>query len=74
MITPQELQRLLELLDVTHTDEIDCTEFLHRVAGYVERLEASGKLPPGYEDVAQHLEVCPECNEELEALYRALRG
>lgn len=68
-----ELFRLLELVDVTEVDEIDCSEFLERVGGYLERLGPDGRAPEGYEDVVQHLRVCPECFEELRLLYRALR-
>lgn len=72
--TRDELLALLRLVDITEANEIDCGEFLHRVAGYLERLGPDGTPPPGYEDVVQHLRVCPECLEELEELYRALRG
>lgn len=70
-----DLDELLRLVDLTRAEEIDCTEFLHRVAGYVERLGGQElEVPPGYEDVAHHLRVCPECTEELDALCRALQG
>lgn len=69
-----DLLRLLELLDVTEVEEIDCEEFLHRVAAFAERLHDGAVPPPGYEKVAQHLKVCPECLEEYESLYRTLRG
>jgi len=71
---PRDLRKLLELVGVTCAEEIDCTEFLHRVAGYLEQLGPDGMPPRGYEDVVQHLRVCPECLEEVEELYRALRG
>lgn len=69
-----DLRRLLTLLDVTAVDEIDCHEFLHRIAGFLERLGPDGTPPAGYEDVVLHLKLCPECLEEFEALYRELRG
>lgn len=69
-----ELRRLLHLLDITAVDEIDCTEFMHRVGAYTEQIEAGRVPPPGFEAVTQHLRVCPECVEEFEAMYRALRG
>ncbi len=72
--TRDDLLRLLQLLDITAVDEIDCTEFLHRAAGFVERYEPGGAHPPGYEDVVQHLKACPECLEEFQALYAALRA
>ena len=68
-----DLLRILKLVDLTEVDEIDCSEFLNRVAGFVERQGEMGKLPPGYEEVAHHLRVCPECTEEFEVLCRVLR-
>ena len=73
-VSRDELRKLLELVDVTRDQEIDCSELLDRLAGYIERFEPDGPPPPGYEDVLQHLRVCAECFEEFEALYRALGG
>ena len=72
-VSREELRKLLQLVDITAVDEIDCTEFLHRVAGYLERLGPDGTPPPGSEAVVHHLRVCPECLEEFEALYRLVR-
>lgn len=63
----KSLAELLALLDATETREIDCEEFLSRVATYVERVD-SEQLPTALQSVAQHIRVCPECREELEAL------
>lgn len=68
----EELMTLLELVDLTRPVEIDCDEFLARVSGYLEELAARDELPPGYDDLLHHLRVCPECQEEFEALYEAL--
>lgn len=69
--TREELLALLQLVDITRSQEIDCDEFLARVAGFIERLGPKGSLPKGYEEVVHHLRVCPECLEEYEALYEA---
>ena len=68
-----DFRKLLQLLDVTGAHEIDCTELLHRIAGYLERLGPDGAPPQGYEDVVRHLRLCPECLEEFEAMLQALR-
>lgn len=70
-ITRDELVALLRLVELTEPREIDCEEFVARVAGYVERL-GDAPAPPGARALLHHLEVCPECREELEALLRAL--
>ncbi|MEM7233287.1 MAG: hypothetical protein AAF517_14010 [Planctomycetota bacterium] len=72
-VTPEELMDLLRLVDITNPEEINCEEFLSRVAGYVERLVAGDVSPDGYESVVHHLKVCPECLEEFRALYAAYR-
>jgi hypothetical protein len=72
-----DLLKLLHLLDVTATDEIDCDEFLHRAAGFVERYDpddGEARIGPEHAALVQHLKVCPECLEELRALYAALRA
>ena len=71
--SPEELRCLLELLDITDAEEIDCGEFLDRVAGYLERLGPGGTPPPGCESIVHHLRICPECTEEFDALYRAFQ-
>lgn len=73
-LDPNELRELLRLLDLTRAEEIDCEQFLHRSAAYVERVLAAGAPPPGFDDVALHLRICPECAEEFDVLYDALRA
>ena len=71
--TEQDLLKLLRLLDITEAREIDCTEFMHRAAGFVETMHAGAEIGEEHADVIHHLEICPECLEEYRALYRALR-
>ncbi len=63
----EKLRELLILLDATEAEEIDCDEFLDRVAAYVDHVNAE-ELPQALRTVSQHASVCPECREELEAL------
>ena len=70
----EDLLKLLRLLDITAVEEIDCTEFLHRAAGFVERFDPNGAHLPEHDDVVRHLKLCPECMEEFAALYEALRA
>lgn len=78
MSVPREdLIKLLQWLDVTAGDEIDCEEFVQSVGALIDRLDLSklpaDKQPPaGFERVLHHLEVCPECLEEYCALIDAL--
>ena len=72
-LSREDFTRLLRVLDATEQQEIDCSEFLGRVAGFIERFDPEAQPPRGYEDLVQHLRVCPECLEEFEALYQVLR-
>jgi len=69
-LSSEDFTKLLRVLDVTKVQEIDCAEFSSRVAGFVERFGPQLVPPHGYEALIQHLEVCPECLEEFEALYQ----
>lgn len=66
-------RELLRSLAATADVEIDCDEFLDRVARSLEGATAEASRERVAEPVAQHAEVCPACRQELEAL-RALLG
>lgn len=71
--TREELLKLLELVSITRPEEIDCDGFLGRVSGLLDRITL-GESPVSDDDaLLHHLKICPECLEEYEALYRALR-
>ena len=72
-ITRDDLQRLLRLLDLTEAQEIDCDEFLDRVAEFAERAELSPATSPEDARLIRHLKICPECTEEFDALCAVLR-
>lgn len=59
---------LARLLALTRTDEIDCDGFSEHLAALIE-----GNVEPELETLLEHhRELCPECDEEREALARAL--
>lgn len=68
------LRGLAEVLLKSRPDELTCDEWLDRVGGYAETTAAGEPPPPGSELVAHHLDICPECREEFEALVAALRA
>ncbi len=67
IISHAKLLGLLRAIAFTKPEEVDCEEFLSAVSGYVESL-ANGQPVPCSDAIHQHLEVCPECLEEYEAL------
>jgi len=62
---------LAKLTAVTRPDEIPCDDWLDLVAEYVDLLKAGAEIPTRLGAVKDHVEVCPECAEELAALLDA---
>ncbi len=74
LLTSNQRLTLLRMLEATAPEELDCSEVLHRVAGFVERFESGSAPPPGYDDVIAHLRICVECREEFEVLHGVLHS
>ena len=70
--TREQLAALARQLAATAPDEIDCDAVLGRVGAYLEATRSGDEIAPELETVRQHLEVCPTCLEEFEALVRAM--
>lgn len=68
------LERFIDMLENTHEEELSCEDVHWLMAQYAEALEQGhdpGKLMPL---VRQHLELCHECEEELEAVLAILQA
>ena len=73
-IHPKALQELLRLTANTAEHELTCEESGESVHRYVEfRVSGSGPLPEDLRGVKQHLSVCPDCVEIVEAIVAAVR-
>ncbi len=70
--TREQLAALAQQLASTAPKEIDCEAVLDRVAAYLETTRSKVTLPPELDTVGLHLEVCPSCLEEFQALVRAV--
>lgn len=71
-LPPAMLTRLLRQVGQTQAREIACDEayrFMDRLAERVARGEDTACFMP---QVQQHLDRCPDCREEFDALLRAL--
>ena len=71
-ISREELAKLLELIELTQEEEINCEEFLSLLPKYLEKLRDQRVLEPEHKAVLHHLKICPECREELDGLIDAL--
>lgn len=66
----EQLKELLRIVLATEPTEIDCDEFLARVGACLEAIGPDERIPDDFRVVSQHLEVCPECKEEFDALLK----
>jgi hypothetical protein len=68
-----QIESLLRLLSITREHELNCNEFLDKVAEVAEWEFAGKPIPDELEAVRHHLALCTECGEEYEALITALK-
>jgi hypothetical protein len=74
MQQPAEFQKLIRMIEKTQENELSCDEVYHLLDQYTEivhRGEDALKLMPL---VKHHIEICPDCREEFEALLRILQA
>lgn len=73
-MSPEQIKQLVINIANTQDVELDCGDsyaLLDEYAELVARGEEAGKLMPLVE---HHLEMCPGCNKQYEALARILRA
>jgi DNA-binding transcriptional MerR regulator len=73
-MSSQDMQNLLHRLEKTQEEEYSCDEaheLMDQFAEMVMRGEDAAQIMPL---VQHHLEMCPDCAEELEALLTILEG
>jgi len=68
------MRKMMRMLEMTREEEYSCEEVHTLLDQYVEavvEMEDSAQLMPL---VKHHIELCPDCREELEALLRILEA
>jgi hypothetical protein len=71
-LTRKQLQYFVGMLEVTREQELDCGECQNCAAEFAERQLAGLPLDEALARVEHHIQLCPECREELLALKRIL--
>ena len=75
MLPRQQAKDLLALLHATRAEELTCEECVALLSEYVDHADAQPVPDAGRADlqaVREHLELCPFCSEECEALRKSL--
>lgn len=74
MQLPAEFQKLIGMVEKTQEIELSCDEVYQLLDQYTEIIhqgENAQKLMPLVE---HHIDICPDCREEFEALLRILQA
>jgi hypothetical protein len=73
-LDPTVLKHMARGIMTTRPDEIDCTECFEQVDQFVELTLAGKNAAEALPLVEDHLNRCPGCREEFEALLAALHS
>jgi len=74
MQMPADVQKLIQMVENTQEVEFSCEDVFNILDQYTElvyRGDDSAELMPLVE---HHIEICPDCREEFEALLRILEA
>jgi len=72
-LTKDQIQTLVGLIATTQPDNISCDECLGKVGEFAERALDGRELSEGMKVIERHLQQCPCCHDEYEALLIAIR-
>lgn len=72
--SPEKIPGLVRMIDQTQEIEFDCKEVYALMDRYAEMIARGEDPSPLMPLVQQHLEMCPDCREELEKLVQILRA
>lgn len=71
---PAAMQAMLEQLARTQPQELSCDEVYEVLDSFAERAHRGEDAAALMPLVQHHLELCPDCREELAALLRSLEA
>ncbi|WP_437993376.1 hypothetical protein [Sorangium sp. So ce145] len=71
-LSQEEIRDLARVVLATKPDELICDEWLEHAPRYAELVAEGAPVPEALVEAAQHLDLCPECAEELRACLLAL--
>lgn len=71
-LSEQQISSLLGLVAQTEEDKIDCDTCFNDIAQFAEANLAGAEVPEALKLVERHLQQCPCCKDEFQALRNAL--
>ncbi len=73
-LNAEQVRTLMQVLELTEEEELDCDGCLDRMAELVEKRLAGVEAGEAMRLVEAHLAICPECVEELDAIRAAIEA
>ena len=70
---PAVLQKVLHMLALTEQDELSCDAVYAVLDQFAEAAQRGENLLTFMPLVRQHMDMCPDCREEYEALLRTMQ-
>ena len=74
MQLPEEFQKLLRMIENTKEVEFSCDDVYHLLDQYSEAVVQGENAEQLMPLVEHHINICPDCREEFEALLRVLQA
>ena len=71
---PAEFQKLIGMVEKTQDIELSCDEVYHLLDQYTEVVDRGDNAQKLMPLVEHHIDICPDCREEFEALLRVLQA
>jgi len=74
MQLPAEFQKLIQMVEKTQEIELPCDDVYQILDQYTELVYQGKNAQELMPLVEHHIEICPDCREEFEALLRILQA
>jgi hypothetical protein len=74
MQLPAEFQKLIQMVEKTQEIELPCDDVYQILDQYTELVYQGENAQELMPLVEHHIEICPDCREEFEALLRILQA
>ncbi|HMD89370.1 MAG TPA: hypothetical protein VKF38_09430 [Anaerolineaceae bacterium] len=71
-IDKEKFQQMLKVIEQTRPDELSCDEIENLLCQFSEVVQEGGEAAGLMPLIEHHLQICPDCREEFEALLRVL--
>lgn len=72
-ITELQVKQLLGLITKTESDDLDCDGCFEGLASFADAQILANEIPEALQAVRKHLNQCPCCQDEYNALLHSLK-